>query len=108
MGLGQKLRSLVGGDRPPRIKVHVLVRGRIGEGWFDIDTTLKVAEGTTLSELIAFAETKNVPLQYAIDNSPHLRDTLMLNGDRCPVADNADRVMADGDELYLLAPIAGG
>ncbi len=38
----------------------------------------------------------------------HLRDTLMLNGDRCPVEENRDRVLSDGDQIYLLAPIAGG
>jgi molybdopterin converting factor small subunit len=32
----------------------------------------------------------------------------MLNGERCPVAENQERVLADGDEVYLLAPLAGG
>ena len=47
-------------------------------------------------------------LRAAIDDSPHLRHTLMLNGERCPVDENLDRVLADGDEVYLLAPLAGG
>jgi molybdopterin converting factor small subunit len=33
---------------------------------------------------------------------------MMLNGERCPFTDNAERVLADGDEIYLLAPLAGG
>jgi molybdopterin converting factor small subunit len=33
---------------------------------------------------------------------------MMLNGERCPLSDNRDRTLSDGDELYLLAPIAGG
>jgi molybdopterin converting factor small subunit len=32
----------------------------------------------------------------------------MLNGERCPVDENASRPMVDGDEVYLLAPFAGG
>jgi len=32
----------------------------------------------------------------------------MLNGERCPVDANRDRKLADGDEVYLLAPLAGG
>jgi molybdopterin converting factor small subunit len=32
----------------------------------------------------------------------------MWNGSRCPVDDNIDRALSDGDEIYLLAPIAGG
>jgi molybdopterin converting factor small subunit len=33
---------------------------------------------------------------------------MMLNGERCPLEDNRARPVADGDELYLLAPLAGG
>ena len=32
----------------------------------------------------------------------------MLNGERCPIRRERRRVLADGDEIYLLAPIAGG
>ena len=45
---------------------------------------------------------------YGLLASPHLTDTMMLNGERCPFTENQDRAMADGDELYLLAPLAGG
>ena len=48
------------------------------------------------------------PLREAIANSPHLKDTMMLNGERCPLAEHGERVLVDGDEIYLLAPIAGG
>lgn len=95
-------------SRTPKIKINVIVRGRIGEGWYDIDEAVKAPEGTTLGQFLAIAEKKGIPLREAIDNSPHLKDTLMLNGDRCPVAENQDRVLADGDEMYLLAPLAGG
>ena len=102
MGLG----SLFG--RGARITVHVMIRGRIGDGWYDVDRALKVPEGTTLGELVAIGDRKGVPLSEALANSPHLTHTLMLNGERCPVDDNADRVLGDGDEIFLLAPIAGG
>lgn len=94
--------------RTPKIAVHVLIRGRIGEGWYDVDTTLKVPQGTTLAELIEAAERQRVPIREALEHSPHLRYTLMLNGDRCPVDEQGDRVLNDGDELFLLAPLAGG
>ncbi len=95
-------------SRTKKIKVSVVVKGRIGPGWYDIDETVKAPEGITLSQFIQLAEKRGIPFQEALENSPHLKDTLMLNGDRCPVADNADRVMQDGDEMYLLAPLAGG
>jgi molybdopterin converting factor small subunit len=91
-----------------RIRVHVLIRGRIGDGWFDVDETVEVAAGTTLRALIADGDRLRVPLAHALANSPHLSETLMWNGERCPVAEHGDRALADGDTLYLLAPLAGG
>ncbi|REJ73072.1 MAG: hypothetical protein DWQ36_03925 [Acidobacteria bacterium] len=96
------------GERRPTIRVRVLLRGRIGEGWHDVDRTFRLREGTTLAGLLDAAEKKGVPLRAAIADSPHLRETLMLNGERCAVDDNRDRVLEDGDEVYLLAPVAGG
>jgi molybdopterin converting factor small subunit len=85
-----------------------MIRGRIGAGWYDVDQTLAVPEGTTLAGLIDIAESRGVPMREALAESPHLADTLMINGDRCAVADHRDRVLADGDQIYLLAPLAGG
>ena len=101
MGIFDRLR----GDQ---IKIHVLVRGRIGDDWKDIDEYVRVPAGTTLARFIDVADEAGIPLSSSIENSPHLHDTLMLNGERCPLADNRERVLADGDEIYLLAPLAGG
>lgn len=101
MGFFDRLR----GDQ---VRVHVLIRGRIGDGWIDVDEHLRVPRGTTLGALVGVAAAAGIPLREALERSPHLRDTMMLNGERCPVADNADRELGDGDELYLLAPLAGG
>jgi molybdopterin converting factor small subunit len=98
MGIFDRLR----GDQ---IKVHVLIRGRIGDDWKDIDEYVRLPAGTTLGKLVALDV---VPLREALDHSPHLRDTMMMNGERCEFATNQDRVLADGDEIYLLAPLAGG
>ena len=54
------------------------------------------------------AERQGVGMRAAIENSPHLRHTLMLNGERCPVDANLGRPLANGDRVYLLAPLAGG
>jgi molybdopterin converting factor small subunit len=91
-----------------KVTVHILIKGRIGDGWYDIDRNLKVPAGTTLGQLVAIAASKGVPLGAAIADSPHLAHTLMWNGDRCPVDEHRDREIADGDEIYLLAPLAGG
>ena len=99
------LPSLFGRKGP---SIHLLIKGRIGDGWLDVDRTLRLDEGATLADLLALAEKKGIPMKEAISQSPHLAETLMLNGERCPVAENLERVLADGDQIYLLAPVAGG
>lgn len=94
--------------RAPGIRVHLLVKGRIGAGWYDVDRDLRLPVGATLAQLLDEAERQGIRLRAAIAESPHLRHTLMLNGSRCPVDESLDRALADGDEIYLLAPIAGG
>jgi hypothetical protein len=91
-----------------KIKVRVFVSGRIGPGWRSLDRTFSLPVGATLSGLLDVAERDGIDLRQAIAESPHLRHTLMLNGERCPLDENQARVLADGDELYLLGPIAGG
>ena len=90
------------------IRVHVLIKGRVGEGWVDVDEHLRLPAGTTLAGLVDAADAAKLPLRMAIESSPHLRDTLMLNGERCAFEDNKGRVLAEGDEIYLLSPLAGG
>jgi molybdopterin converting factor small subunit len=101
MGIFDRLRG-------ESLRIHIIIRGRIGDEWRDIDTHLRVPEGTTLDKLIEVAEGADIPLREALARSPHLTDTMMLNGERCPLEQNRDRPLADGDELYLLAPLAGG
>ena len=91
-----------------KIKVHVMVRGRIGAHWYDLDETVKVDHGTTLGGLLAREGELGVALRDAVTSSPHLAHTLMWNGERCPVDEHRDRALADGDEIYLLSPLAGG
>ena len=106
MSVRDKLRSIL--SPSPCIRVHLVIRGRIGPGWFDVDRILSLPQGTSLAALIEIAGNRGIALGEALESSPHLRHTLMLNGERCPVEENRDRVLADGDEIYLLAPLAGG
>jgi molybdopterin converting factor small subunit len=110
MSLRGALRRLLGrsGDGGDAIHVRVLLKGRTTAGWYDCDEQVALPPGATLSTLIEVADRRGIRLREALDTSPHLKHTLMLNGERCPVDDNADRPMADGDEVYLLAPFAGG
>ena len=96
------------GRRAPRIKVRLVVRGRIGAGWRSEDRSFSLPEGATLGALFDAAEREALDLRKAVEESPHLRHTLMLNGERCPLEENLGRALADGDEVSLLSPIAGG
>lgn len=100
--------SLLGGLLGPKIKVRVFVHGRIGEGWRKVDRVLKLPQGATLEQLVQRADDLGLDLSGAIEASPHLRHTLMLNGERLPLQENLHHEMKDGDEVFLLAPIAGG
>ena len=108
MGLGDRLRGLVGGKRGPTIRVKVFLSGRIGAGWQSVERELTLPAGSTLGDLLAAAEREGLDIRGAIAESPHLRHTLMLSGERCPLDGNLDRPLVDGDQLYLLAPLAGG
>jgi molybdopterin converting factor small subunit len=101
MGIFDRLR----GDS---LRVHIIIKGRIGEGWQDVDAHVRVPHGCTLAKLVDVAGAAGVPLREALDGSPHLAETLMLNGERSPLADHGELLLSDGDEVYLLAPIAGG
>jgi len=101
MGIFDKLRG-------KSIRIHILIKGRIGDDWKDIDERLRLPVGTTLGKLVEVATGAGIPLREALERSPHLTDTMMLNGERCPLAEHADRELRDGDEIYLLAPLAGG
>ncbi len=110
MALRGALRRLLGraGDGGDAIRVRVLLKGRTGGGWYDCDEYVALPRGATLATLLEVAERRGIRLREALETSPHLKHTLMLNGERCPVEENAGRAMADGDEVYLLAPFAGG
>jgi hypothetical protein len=76
--------------------------------WEFLISSVVGLSGFTLTALILAADRAGFELTSALSNSPHLADTLMINGERCPVSEHGDRVMLEGDQVYLLAPIAGG
>lgn len=108
MSLGQRLATWLRRDPADAVRVRLVVKGRIGEGWFDVDRRLALAPGASLADLIEQADRAGLRLSEAIAASPHLRHTLMWNGERAPVEENLGRALEDGDELYLLGPLAGG
>lgn len=99
MGIFDRLRGT-------SIRIHILMRARIGDDWKDIAEHVRVPAGTTLGKLLDITDAAQLPLREALVHAPHLTETLLLNGQRCPLDANADRVLADRDEISLLAPLA--
>lgn len=108
MSFWAKLGAWLRRDPHGAVRVRVIVKGRLGEGWFDENRRLALPSGATLEALIDEADRRGMRLSQAIAASPHLRHTLMWNGQRAPVDENLQRQLSDGDELYLLGPLAGG
>ena len=102
--LARRLR----GDDPDALRVRIILRGRIGPGWYDVDRRIEVPPGATLGDVLEAAEREGIPMRAAIAASPHLAHTLMWNGERRAVDEHRDRPVEDEDEIYLLGPLAGG
>ncbi len=108
MSLRARIARFLPGADADSIRVRVILKGRMGEGWYDVDERIRLTRGATLATLIDEAERRGVHMRAAIEHSPHLRHTLMWNGQRAPVDENLARPLADGDQIYLLGPLAGG
>jgi hypothetical protein len=52
MTLSERIGSWFRREPDGSIRVRVIVKGRIGEGWFDVDHKLALTEGATLATLI--------------------------------------------------------
>ena len=85
MGVLSSLRRLFSSEPAGGIRVRVILKGRTESGWHDVDQSVSLPPGATLGVLIDACERRGIRLRAAIESSPHLRHTLMLNGERCPV-----------------------
>ena len=108
MGWLARLSRRLAGGEAGAIEVRVVLKGRVGPGWVDVDRRIALPAGATLGDLIERAEREGIAMRAALEQSPHLADTLMWNGERCAVAAHRERRLAQGDEIYLLGPLAGG
>jgi len=108
MNVAHRIGAFLRREPADAIRVRVIAKGRLGESWFDEDRRLALPPGATLADLIAEADRRGMRLSEAIASSPHLRHTLMWNGERSPVDEHLHDALADGDEIYLLGPLAGG
>lgn len=88
--------------------VRVLLKGRFGPRWLDVDQTVTLPAGATLHDAVNALQRRGIDVEGALRDSPHLRHSMMWNGERAPLSERGDEVMADGDVLSLLGPLGGG
>jgi molybdopterin synthase sulfur carrier subunit len=92
------------------MKVRVRFFARFRE-LLGTDIIAEVAERTTLPDLIKQVAQKNIEGHHAIfDEHGQFREyvILMRNARRIDTADAAKNVVADGDEIAVFPPVAGG
>ena len=91
-----------------KVKVRFFARFRELLG---TDIIAEVAERTTLPDLIKQVAQKNIEGHNAIfDEHGHFREyvILMRNARRIDTADAAKNIVADGDDIAVFPPVAGG
>ena len=92
------------------MKVRVRFFARFRE-LLGTDIVAEVAERTTLPDLIKQVAQKNIEGHNAIfDEHGQFREyvILMRNARRIDTADAAKNIVADGDDIAVFPPVAGG
>ena len=87
--------------------MHVPLKGRIGAGWYDVDRTLRLPPAPPWGRSSSPPSVTGSG-SPAIADSPHLATPSCSTASAAPVDEHPERPLADGDEIYLLAPLAGG
>ena len=91
-----------------KVKVRFFARFRELLG---TELIAEVAERTTLSDLIKQITQKNIEGHQAIfDEHGHFREyvIVMRNARRVDLADAEKNIVADGDDIAVFPPVAGG
>ncbi|HJX55549.1 MAG TPA: ubiquitin-like small modifier protein 1 [Methanoregula sp.] len=91
-----------------KVKVRFFARFRELLG---TELIAEVAEQTTLPDLIKQITQKNIEGHQAIfDEHGHFREyvIVMRNARRVDLADAGENIVADGDDIAVFPPVAGG
>ena len=101
---------IFGSRQKPVIKVHFKLAGFVDRKMITAEFDLEAPQGTTIKKLFALADKSGkIPGQamkriLALPRPP----TVLLNGVGIDALEDLDRILAAGDEVAVMTPMAGG
>ena len=88
------------------MKIYVVIHGFLEQRSIHVNRELKIKEGSTAEDALSKIgkKIKVDPLQLLSKLNP----VVMINNDRVEIPKDPSRKLADGDEIVILPPLAGG
>lgn len=91
------------------MKIHFLLKGYMLGTFLDHDFDLNLPEGTTLKQALRRAgRERRVDFDRVLAEHEVIRESILVSGRRLDWPGCLDHVLQDGDDVYMLSPLAGG
>jgi len=91
------------------MKVHFLLKGYMLGTFLDHEFDLDLPDGTTLKEALRRAgRSRKVDFDRVLKEHEVIRESILVSGRRLDWPACLDHVLEEGDDVYMLSPLAGG
>ena len=91
------------------MKVHFLLKGYMLGTFLDHEFDLDLPDGTTLKEALRRAGAgQRVDFDRILKEHEVIRESILVSGRRLDWPACLDHVLQEGDDVYMLSPLAGG
>ncbi len=91
------------------MKVHFLLKGYMLGTFLDHEFDLELPDGATLKEALRRAgRARKVDFDRVLKEHEVIRESILVSGRRLDWPSCLDHVLKEGDDVYMLSPLAGG
>ena len=91
------------------MKVHFLLKGYMLGTFLDHEFDLDLPEGTTLKDALHRAgRARRVDFDRVLEEHEVIRESILVSGRRLDWPACLDHELREGDDVYMLSPLAGG
>ena len=91
------------------MKVHFLLKGYMLGTFLDHEFDLELPEASTLKEALSRAgRARKVDFDRVLEEHEVIRESILVSGQRLDWPACLDHVLKEGDDVYMLSPLAGG